>query len=101
MQYPNLNEQFKNIGNDIRDNIPHITIGKQGISTQKNTNIPKKKYKPLPKQENVHINDKNTKKPYSEDDIIEKIRKWALIIIICVVVGYAVLKILNMFIGGN
>lgn len=100
MTYPNINDQFKSIGNDFRSNIPHIMIGKQGISTQNNSNLQQNQPKPLPQQIMYTRTYQNAKKPYSEEDIVEKIRKWALIITICIVVGYAGWRILNIFIGG-
>jgi len=88
----NLSNQFQQIGNQFQSNIPSIMIGKEGIYTQKqgypNPNPPSQQNMPYNPPQNVNF-------PHPEDDLYEKIRKYALWIVVSVVIGYAVWRIID------
>ena len=85
----NLSDQFKEIGQDIKSNMPHIKIGNS---------------KPLPQQKSEPIRPQNANSRYSEDKfspneliIWEKLQKWGLIAAIVLVLGYAGYRLLSSF----
>ena len=104
-----LGQQFEQIGQSFQQmsNVPHIMIGKQGISTnqnqpiqqtqpiyQNNQNI-QPQYPQTPQnnqfQHNPYLNPDLTRK----EDTFDKIRKWGFIFIIAVVVCYAGFRIIS------
>ena len=86
----NLGTQFEEIGNTFSGiNIPHIIIGNEGITTNKQ--IPRKNY-----QNNQMNYQNNQNQNYQEtwvDKYADKIKQWALYVCISLVVGYAVWRI--------
>jgi hypothetical protein len=84
INYRPLEDQFKEIGSQIKSSVPHVMIGKNS-----NTNT-------LPKQENNPINqikDQNNNNDdvfsKNEKDWVKKVQKWGMIILIAFVLCYA------------
>ena len=81
---------------NISSNIPHIYLGKEGFSTNNQPN-------PNKPPNNPNLNTQNTNPGGSNDDkgyeLYEKIRKWAFIGILCIVMGYAGYRIILSIFG--
>jgi len=81
---------------NINNNFPHICLGKEGFSMN---NQPK----PNKQENNPNLNTQNTNSGGSNDDkgyeLYEKIRKWAFIGILCIVMGYAGCRIILSIFG--
>jgi len=71
-QYPTISKSFENMGTDIRQNMPRLIIGEQN-------------------------NPKTPVIPGKEPDIIDKIRNWALIFFLVLVLGYAIYRFWGIF----
>jgi len=79
--YFNEIQQFQEISKDFQGIVPHILIGEKGLTTNK--------------QYNKNINQgKDNLFNEKEDKIIKNIKKWALIIAVLAVAGYAVYRVL-------
>ncbi len=96
--YKSINQQFREQAVDIRNNIPHIVIGKD---KPKNYNYPNPNLCPYCKRPFNLINQKPSI-PINEADKQEKlfsnIRKWGLWIVISIVIGYAIYRLLFTFV---
>ena len=66
---PTINNSFGQIGKDLRSNIPHIKIGG-------NNNLP---------------NQGGLFNP-GEQDILNKIKKWGMVIVVAIVICYALYR---------
>ncbi len=87
----NLTNQFQQIGQDF-SNIPHVTIGKEGFRVNKTNQPIQNPYNP----QNMPYNQpQNRNLPYPEDNLYEKIRKYAFWIMISLVSGYAIWRIVD------
>lgn len=89
----NLSNQFQQMGNDISANLPHIKIGKDGIST-KNGQINRNK----PPQSNNYNNpiiDKDVFTP-KQEKLLLKIKNYGIILIIALVIGYALWRLIKL-----
>lgn len=95
----NLSNQFNQIANSI-PNIPHIVIGKQGVSTNK-PNYPNQN------QNNPNLNTQNVNLPYynqhmqqiNRENKFKKIKDYAMYFLIAVVVIFASYSIIMSFLG--
>lgn len=112
-QMGNLGNQFEQIGNtfqDIRSNIPHLYISKQGISTDQAQNpYPNQNMSPQPLKmpQNTHYNPNlpqpiQQNQPYfnpnlEPDDFYTKLRKWGIWFLVSVVICYAGYRIILSF----
>jgi len=102
-QGSNLGNQFQQIGQEfsnIRQNIPHLYVGKQEINTQ-NPMIQKKvNSTPLKTPQNAYVSGSN---PYINPDLTpkldfyDKLRKWGILFLISVVIVYAGYRVILSF----
>jgi len=81
----NNENPFKLLGNQIKTNVPHLTIGNNGL------NIEKPNHENLAKAIETKREDLfNTR----EQDIIKNLKKWGLIIAVTVIVCYAAYRLI-------
>lgn len=86
MTYPSITDNFREISKDLKSNMPRLVIGKKD-----NIANPNPQPRGLP---NVPQASQPAVFSPREEDIISKVRKWAIILSITAVVTYAVYKIL-------
>lgn len=93
MNYKSINDQFRETAQDIRGNIPHLVIGKQGLNTNQNNNpicpYCKRPFNQIYQNKPVNIQEKDYTNTFN------KIRNWGLWIVISLVIGYAAYRLLS------
>jgi len=96
MQRYNISNQFQGIGNQLQSSIPHISIGRGGLSTKSTRNTPNSPLQPpqLPISQNPRqsIIDPDVFTP-NQEKLLNKVKNWGMIIIIALVIGYAAWRI--------
>ena len=98
--YPTIGKSFENIGNQVQSSVPHIMIGTEGISTKGNSapaQLPQRVQQPVPPgtpmQPRVPIQPRQYPMD-STDKLYGDIRKWAFVIAVLAVIGYAAYRLL-------
>jgi len=93
-QYPSISGQLNEIGKDMRENIgsiPHIIIGKDRNTQQIKNN------------QNLNTQNPNLGYPTPKVDkgyeLFEKLRRYGLYAAIIAVIGYAIFRLLGIFLG--
>ncbi len=92
ISYPSIGDTFEDMGRGFQSSIPHIVLGKD--KPPKTPGIQEKQEIP---SENNRPKDKNSVFAPKEIDIIDKIKKWALIAGVVLILGYAVYRIISGF----
>lgn len=95
--FSEINQNNSGLGiSNVTENIPHIYLGKEGFST---SNQPK----PNKTQKSPNSNTQKDNLECPEDDkgykLYENIRKWAFIVLLCLVIGYAGYRIILAMFG--
>ena len=81
MSYPSITQQFESLGKDFNKNIPRVVIG--------NPNPNPNPKKPLPQnQPDDELN---------RELFFKKIEFWIFSIVIAIVLGYAAIRLIDMF----
>lgn len=90
--YPTISQSLENTGKSIRNNIPHIIIGKKNTDPRP-PNRPTNQNPPID-DEKPNRNEIFTPK---EQDWIIRLRKWGLIIGVSLIALYATYRIILAF----
>lgn len=77
------NSPFQLLGKQLKTNIPHVTLGNNGIKVEK----PNQPIQQAIQQEKSLFNSK-------EQDFLDKLRKWGLIIAVTIILCYAGYRII-------
>jgi len=98
-QFPVQNPNYHNPLPQSFPEIPHVYLGKNGFSTNPIQNNPQPQNNPMYPPQNVNSPVKKDKEVRTYD-LYEKIRLYGFYICISLVIGYAVWRIIKLFIGG-